>query len=367
MKIAIRDTYRPAGWLGGDNLYITFLAPALSKVVDRLDIYTPDPALYAGCNTVAVSRLHSPSRLRRNFTRIKTILAPAIENLDYSCVIFPNQWEPLVDAPRAKRVVVIHDLIPLLFPKEGRSTYLYYKYYLMRILREVDKVVVPSENTKNDLLRHSRLSPLRIQVIHNGFNDRLAGFGSRDTSAEPCLRWSFGDYILYVGNQFPRKNLNRLIQAFSLVRKRLDVNLVLVGTTSESSLRSCQETARHSGVQDYVHILGVLPDQQLGAILHDATVLVQPSLYEGFGMTPLEGMAAGVPVCVSRCSSLPEVCGEAAVYFDPRDVPDMAKAMETLLASKEVRHQCIQKGLERVKGFDWRFTARSFVDMIREL
>jgi len=264
--------------------------------------------------------------------------------------------------------MVVLDLLPFLFPKQNSvNSYWYYKYYLFRALQQVDRVVVPSASTKNDLLQYSGLPLSHVQVIHLGFNQRLVCSDSQATSAQDSLRQRFGDYFLYIGNQSWRKNLNRLIQALSIIRKHYDVNLVLAGPTTKEDTRSLQETARHYGVQDFVHITGVLREEQLAKILRYARLLVQPSLYEGFGMTPLEGMAAGVPVAVSRCSSLPEVCGDAAIYFDPLDVADMANAIETLLSNDGVRRRCIQKGLGQVKKFDWNITAAKYVQMIATL
>jgi len=367
MKIAIRDTYRQAGCRGGIGYYTIFLAEALSKIVEEVDVYTAEPDIFPGCRVVGDESIFNCSRLRRGIRLLNKMVCPDIDSSDYACIIFPHLMEPLVHTAKAKRVVVVYDLISLLTQRSSLRSifyYLHYRYNVGRILSEVDKIVTLSESTKNDLLRNYHLEESRIQVIPSGFNYRLASFRSENDRDRTSLQKTFGDYVLYIGNSLPHKNLKRLIQAISLVREHIDINLLLVGS---NETRAYRNVIKQCGLKSSVKFLGVVSEDQLAKFLCEARALVQPSLYEGFGLTPLEAMINGVPVAVSRCSSLPEVCGQAAVYFDPLDVQNMAKTIENVLTNAEVRRQCREKGFAQAKKFEWSMTARKYVEMISAL
>lgn len=367
MKLAIRDTYRQPGIRGGVGYYTIMLAQELNKIVDTLHIYTGEPEAFPGCDTIQDRTVYRGTGLRRRFKRLKDFIHPSSLAMDYSCVIFPHPIEPLVDATNSKRIVIAHDLIPLT-KLDGTyryyQRYIYFKYFLGHMFRSVDKIAAVSESTKQDLVRYYRLPESKIVVIYNGFNHFLSSNNSKGDLGEGTQQNHYGDYVLYFGNFSPHKNLERLIQAVALTRKQMDINLVLVGSSDSAK---CKKVTKRLGIQENVFILGHVSDGRLSEILQKAKAFVLPSLYEGFGMPPLEAMAAGVPVAVSQTSSLPEVCGDAALYFNPYDILDIANTIRKLLSDKQVRQRCIANGFEQIRLFDWNITAQNIVKMILSL
>nr|WP_256502708.1 glycosyltransferase family 1 protein [Desulfuromonas sp. KJ2020] len=164
-------------------------------------------------------------------------------------------------------------------------------------------------------------------------------------------------FVLFVGSIEPRKNLLRLLQAYQLLSDRLrrEVKLVLAGFRGWENR---EVMAILKKLEGDVHYLGYVTEQDLAALYNLADLFVYPSLYEGFGLPPLEAMACGCPVLVSRIASLPEVCGEAAAYLDPENVEEMTAELTRLLEDGTARGQLATKGLERAQLFSWERSAR---------
>ena len=362
MYIALRDTYRPAACRGGVGYFTILLSQALNKKVRKMDIYTAEPAAFEGC-TAIMDKTFELSRFHRKIRTIQKILKPDTLASGYSTVIFMHPYEPLVSAPGAKRVLIMYDLIPLLVRSKnlkGTLHFFYYHFILRRILRKYDKIVVISENTKKDLLKEYHLPTSQVYVIPCGYNSKLRTISS--SYVNPYRK--DGSYIICIGGLSPHKNINRLIQAMALIDKRLDLRLVVVGIAETNE--SLEYTRKH-GVQDRVLFLGRISDDKLAVILRDASALVFPSLYEGFGMPPLEAMSLGVPTAVSNCSSMPDVCGDASVYFNPLDVNDIAASIETITTVQDVRKSCIHKGYAQVQKYRWDVIADKYIELITGL
>ena len=163
-------------------------------------------------------------------------------------------------------------------------------------------------------------------------------------------------YLLYVGNAYPHKNLERLILAFKkLVDDGLDYQLVLVGGEDYfyRKLKLKIENWKLK-IKDGIIFAGFMSDDDLDALYRNASLYVFPSLYEGFGLPPLEAMARGVPVVSSNATCLPEILGDAAFYFNPLDIDDMARVIKETLSSDRARKALIQKGFEQIKKYSWR-------------
>ncbi len=183
-------------------------------------------------------------------------------------------------------------------------------------------------------------------MIHNGVD---ASWFAVELSQRPHPK----PYFLCVGNIKPHKNLKRLLEAFGAIRGQISHDLLLVGR-KEGFLtgdREVQESAARFG--DRVQFTGEVPLDRLRQYFAHAEALVFPSLYEGFGMPPLEAMALGCPTVVSSAASIPEVCGEATLYFDPFDTKDMALKMLRLVREKDLRAELVAKGKIRAKAFSW--------------
>jgi len=261
---------------------------------------------------------------------------------------------PLV---RCRSVVTIHDVIHLMFPNyfSNRAAISYARASITMAARRATRVMTVSESSKRDILRFVDIPPEKIDVIYNAYDERF--------TVEPCeeevvrVRERFqlhDEFVLYAGNVKPHKNLERLIQAFHLVRGRgLDhLKLVLIG--DEISRYAALRRAVHQHqLHKYVRFLGYLPEETLAIMYRLAGLFVFPSLYEGFGLPPLEAMASGTPVVTSNVSSLPEVVDDAAVLVDPYDPGAIADGMYRVLTDEQLRRSLRRKGLARARQFSW--------------
>jgi len=228
-----------------------------------------------------------------------------------------------------------------------------------RLVRRADALLAVSHFTREELIRWTRVSPEKIQVVHNGVDP--VWFGALKGS-RPHAR----PYLLYVGNIKPHKNLGRLLEAFDRLKGSIIQDLILVGK-KEGFLTGDSEVQRQARkLGDRVRFTGELEEPLLRQYYLYADCLVFPSLYEGFGLPPLEAMASGVPVVVSNAASLPEVCGEAALYFNPLDPGEMAEKILEVLGGRG-REARIQKGLERANEFNWDRCAKETVSVIERI
>lgn len=264
-------------------------------------------------------------------------------------------------------VVTIHDCIHLMFPQylPNRLAYTYARLSMWAAVRRSDRILTVSESSKRDILRFFDVAPDKITVIHNAIDDHFAVPPTEDQVVRVRERYQLDEqFVLYVGNVKPHKNLERLIDAFSRVRKSgFDhVKLLIIG--DEISKHQALRRAVHRlMLHKYVRFLGFVPDETLAVLYRLAAVFVFPSLYEGFGLPPLEAMASGAPVVTSNVSSLPEVVGDAAVLVDPYDAQAIANGIASVLGDAALREQLRAKGFERAHRFSW----EASVTRVREI
>ena len=219
--------------------------------------------------------------------------------------------------------MTIHDCIHLMFPQylPGRLAHRYAHTSISLASRRATRVLTVSESSKRDILKFVDIPASKIDVIYNAYDERFAVEPREEDVVRVRERYQLHDeFVLYAGNVKPHKNLERLIEAFQLVRSRgLDhLKLVLIGDDI-SKYAALRRAVHHHQLHKYVRFLGYLPEETLAVMYRLAGVFVFPSLYEGFGLPPLEAMASGTPVVTSNVSSLPEVAGDAAVLVDPYD------------------------------------------------
>jgi glycosyltransferase involved in cell wall biosynthesis len=266
---------------------------------------------------------------------------------------------PLV---HCKSVVTIHDCIHLMFPQylPNRFAYRYAKASIDLAARRATRVMTVSESSKRDIIRFFDTDPQKIDVIYNAYDDRFAIDPREEDVVRVSERYQLqSEFVLYAGNVKPHKNLERLIEAFYLVRKRgLDhLKLVLIG--DEISKYTALRRAVHQyQLHKYVRFLGYLPEETLAVMYRLAGVFVFPSLYEGFGLPPLEAMASGTPVVTSNVSSLPEVAGDAAVLVDPYDPSAIADGIHRVLTDEQLRRDLRHRGVARAGQFSWEQSVR---------
>jgi glycosyltransferase involved in cell wall biosynthesis len=266
---------------------------------------------------------------------------------------------PLV---RCKSVVTIHDCIHLMFPQylPNRVALGYARASIAAAARRATRVLTVSESSKRDILRFVDIRPEKIDVIYNAHDERFTIEPREEDVVRVRERYQLQDpFVLYAGNVKPHKNLERLIEAFYLVRSRgLDeVKLVLIGDDISRYAALRRAVHRHQ-LHKYVRFLGYMPEETLAVMYRLASVFVFPSLYEGFGLPPLEAMASGTPVVTSNVSSLPEVAGNAALLVDPLDPEAIADGIQRVLTDERLRQQLHERGIARARQFSWETSVR---------
>lgn len=245
-------------------------------------------------------------------------------------------------------VVTVHDLIPLLFPDHHPRQRHFYRYVLGPALRSAAAVIVPSHSTKDLLERHYRLGE-KIRVIPHGVPvpHRVPSASARPD--EPI--------ILCVGRAGHMKNADVLVAAHRLLAPALRARLVFLGAGAPNL----------AAPDPRVVFLGAVSEAEKLELLDRASVLVSPSLHEGFGFAPLEAMARGCPVIASSAGSLPEVCGDGARYVDPHDPAGMAAVIQEVLLDGRLREDMIERGLRRARVFSWESSAREHAKLFEEM
>jgi glycosyltransferase involved in cell wall biosynthesis len=252
-----------------------------------------------------------------------------------------------------RRVVTLHDVqhhdLPRLFSRAERA---YRRWAYDGSARSADVVVTSSRHSKDRIVDLLGISPDRVEVVHLGIDrERFVTApspGDEEALAGLALPRRF---VLYPANLWPHKNHDRLLAALALLEDR-DIGLVLTGQTY-GRLGWLREQARAAGVDARVRHLGHVPSTSVAALYRAADALVFPSLYEGFGAPPLEAMACGCPVAASDRTSIPEVCGDAALLFAPDSPESIAAALERVIGDQETRDRLRARGLERAAEFTW--------------
>jgi len=254
-------------------------------------------------------------------------------------------------------VVTIHDCIHLMFPQylPNRMAYAYARAQMWTAAHRSDCILTVSDASKRDILHLFNIPPEKIVVVYNAIDAHFSLTPPPDAVARVRERYQLDHrFLLYVGNIKPHKNLVRLIEAFSELRTGdlEDVKLLIIGDEI-SKLPALRHAVHRHKLHKHVRFLGYVPDDQLAVLYRLAAVFVFPSLYEGFGLPPLEAMASGTPVVVSNVSSLPEVVGDAAVLVDPHDIDSIVDGLRCVLTNPTRADDMRRKGLERAREFSW--------------
>ena len=270
-----------------------------------------------------------------------------------------------------RSVVTIHDCIHLRFPQylpnRLASRYAWTQGWLAT--RRARLILTVSETSKKDIIHYFDVAPENIVVIPNAIDDHFSVAPSQIEMHRVRQRYQLPKrFVMYAGNVKPHKNLERLIDAFAVVRQRGFSDLGLLVSGSEVSRYATLRRAVHRyGLHKHVRFLGFQSETTLAVLYRLAEVFVIPSLYEGFGLSPLEALASGTPVVASNVSSLPEVLGDAALLVDPYDPQSIAAAMTKLLDDKELRAKLIQKGYARSRLFSWEQSVRRVHEIYRQV
>jgi len=260
-------------------------------------------------------------------------------------------------AVSCRSVVTIHDCIHLMFPQylPNKMAYAYARASMWTAVKRSDRILTVSEASKRDILHFFNLAPEKIVVVYNAIDDHFWLTPPDEEVARVRERYQLDhQFILYVGNIKPHKNLVRLIEAFAELRRTgfEELKLLIIGDEI-SKLPSLRRAVHGHKLHKHVRFLGYVSDDTLRVLYRLASLFVFPSLYEGFGLPPLEAMASGTPVVTSNQSSMPEVTGDAAVLVDPYDVNSIVEGMRRVLADADLAADLRRRGPERAREFSW--------------
>lgn len=270
-----------------------------------------------------------------------------------------------------KSVVAIHDLMYLNYPEFLEPEWVEsYKRNVKWSLTRSDLIIVASNFVKGDILKNFNMSKDKIRVIYNGISDHFMVLKEQPRA---YITKKYGikyPYILFVGTLEPKKNLVRLVEAFyQLLRsKPKRLNLVLAGGEGCLNYRDkIEQKVKELNLKEEVIFTGYIQDEDLPKLYNCAEIFVFPSIFEGFGIPPLEAMASGLPVIASDAASLPEIAGDAGILVDPFDTKAITEAISSCLSNDQLRKTLIRKGLARAGLFSWEATARQTLALYKEL
>jgi glycosyltransferase involved in cell wall biosynthesis len=261
-------------------------------------------------------------------------------------------------------VVTVYDTIPLLYPRlVSAPARWHFRCVMPAVLRRARHTIAVSECTRRDVLAHVGVAPERVTVVPLAADPAFcrgpqAGIPARDAGRA-------SGYVLYLGSNKPHKNLVRLIDAWAAIQPQA-VPLVIAGPWDPRYPQARHRAAAlHLG--DSVRFIGRVPEPEVPSLYAGATLVVVPSEYEGFGLPVVEAMAAGTPVACSHAGALPEVAGEAAVMFDPRDAEAIGAALARILSDASLRGELSARGHERARTFSWHRTAAATLAVYRRV
>lgn len=360
MLIGIDASRAGAAHVTGTEAYSLHLIRALVELETghKFRLYVndaPDAGLFPESPNIEIRYIPFP----RLWTHLRLAVELYRDRVD--ALFVPSHVLPAVFPGPA--VVTVHDLGYLHFPQAHPGLdRLYLNLSTRWNARRASVVVADSQVTRQDLIRHYRTRPQKIEVVYPGFDTSLRPV--TDPALVDGIRRRYnidGDYFLYLGTLQPRKNLERLVDAASALNAsgRRPAQLVLAGKQGWLS----DPILAHARKQNVI-LPGYIPENDKAALLSGAAAFVFPSLYEGFGFPVLEAMACGTPVICSSTSSLPEVAGDAALLVDPLDTAGLTGAMQRLLNDDSLRQDLIRRGFANVGRFSWEQCARQVMSAI---
>jgi glycosyltransferase involved in cell wall biosynthesis len=355
----IRNVVRTLGRLDQNNQYV-LIGPS-----NRLVEFGNLPA-----NFEAIDYPH-PDNTARNFFEYQSL----IRRFECDLVHVPHLFFSPQYIP-CRYVVTVHDLLEHLYPADNNSFQRTLRFYLTRrVLRRAGRVLAVSNSTKNDVTRMFQVPDEKVDVVYNAIDERFKLGHATDAERQMIAERYQVNYpfLLYAGSVKPHKNILRVIEAFSALKGELekedkfpDLKLIIIGDEL-SQHPDLRRTVVKSGMTNDVRFLGFVPIDVLRIFYDAAKVFVFPSLYEGFGLPPLEAMSHGTPVVTSNTSSIPEVVGNAAVLVNPENVFDIMRALHRVLLDQALRERLKQRGYEQAQRFSWELSVQRILQIYQDV
>jgi len=308
-----------------------------------------------------------PDGSRRNHLQFHFLLREKAVDLLH----VPHLGVPLLVPCRY--VVTVHDLADFLFPTESGFRRSVHRYLAQRALNGAARIMAVSRATRLDLAEFFSIPPQRIEVVHNAIDERFSLPCRYEEKKRVLERYGVNyPFALYTGNVKRQKNLSRMIEAFAVLKGELrehpvyaELKLIVIGDEM-SKHPDLRRTVVKTRIQQDVRFLGFVPIDVLRVFYSSAEVFVFPSLYEGFGLPPLEAMAQGTPVVVSNVSSLPEVVGNAALMVNPDNIFDIARGIKRVLLDLDTRELLRERGMQQVKNYSWDRSVRRVLEIYHQ-
>lgn len=356
-----------AGNRSGTGVYTTQLSAKLVTLADKgaVDVVWPDglplPENSTGRETAFLSSARMSTARRIWFDQVG--IQGQARKGGYDLIHYPANIGALL--ARVPSVLTVHDLTFLRDPSwYNPERAAYYRIATRRSVKTARRIIAVSQATANDLMAMLEVPAERIDVVHNGVDPRFRPASEAVQSAARAKYVLAEPYVLYVGTIEPRKNLPRLIDAWSSAAGSGGPLLAIAGRLGWKT-EAVQQAVARSPHGNRVRFLGHVPPEDLPALMSAAEVFAYPSLYEGFGIPVAEAMACGTPVLTSNTSSLPEVAGDAAILVDPEDTIAIAAGLEKLLSSESLRSDLRDRGLRRAIRLSWDLAARKTLETYR--
>ena len=267
-----------------------------------------------------------------------------------------------------KKVITSQDISSLIYPMFNRRGYAAHKLFGTKTMKNVDKIIAISECLKRDVIKYLKAPEEKIRVVYNGKDERFKPLNQNEI-AEAKRKYNLNfPFLLYVGVLQSRKNISNIIKAYYKLKKEGTAHkLVVAGGKKGRQYKEILKTVETLDLQKDVIFTGYVPDDDLPKLYNAADLFVFPSIYEAFGLPPLEAMACGVPVITSDRGAFPEVVGDAGIMVDPYDIDALAKAMYEVLSNEGLREDMIKKGLEKAKLFSWGKCAKEVLEVYEEI
>ena len=331
----------------GIGVYAAAVLPALQPLPHRLVV--------GGAKGGARQRLQ-----RLAWTQLQL---PRLAQRHRASLIFTPAPEGYLGAQVVPQVVMVHDLRPLSHPGRDLQS-LYFRAWVPQLLRQCRQVITNSQFSAQEIQRGVGLAEEAISIIPLGYDAER--FRPEPPGENPA--GSDRPYLLHVGQAYPHKNLERLLQAFAPLAARVpELRLVLAGKPHPPTARALQRQVQSLGLGRQVEQLPYVPAEALPALYRGALALVYPSLWEGFGLPILEAMACGTPVLTSEGSACAETAGDAALLVNPWREGEIAEGLRALVDQACLRQELRARGLKRVQAFSWQNTGRATAGLLRAL
>lgn len=328
--------------------YIRSVIPPLANLCE-ITVLTPDPVIFPlTCKTIRIPQWTRSTHGRLFWT---ATLALRLRLADYDALLCMTPEVPVGNDTIT--VAVVHDLTPIVMRHFHRTREKALFWFGLKTLRYANAIITDSQNTKMDLTsRFAIVRPQSISVVH-------AGPSTTGSAPENGFASQYGSFLLCVGSHQVHKNLTRVVSAFARLQTTNQVKLVLVGGGHPADIARTKAAVDRKKLNDRVVMLEDVAEENLSSLYRNCRVFICASLYEGFGMPVLEALTHGAPVACSMTSSLPEVAGSAAAYFNPESVADISSQVQRLLDDSQFSSELRVRGRQRAKLFSWEEAARS--------